>query len=284
MIAGILRCLARLPNSRGCKTTLWGRDCPSQQKGDWRGRVSFTRAECLNVDRRTSLIMTPKRSPHVLRFLPGVGELPLSFGVPSQVLVRKTPKAALRESPSLRNTLKLTTQKSPGPTGTLMALLRMQFRMEGQETTSSTQEAKKTKLASLPAYTPQTTKLKQKPWKEQQLILKPALTFPSKLSSLRTPCPSCRPSSQIGTLNSMTCLLLLPHFVDAMKSPYNGYHLTATCLAMRLLSLWQRRAQQKSKWIDPRATLRWRPSSRPSNTASGGTSTHGTTRLTPTTC
>ena len=100
---------------------------------------------------------------HVLRFLPGVGELPLSFGVPSQVLVRKTPKAALRESPSLRNTLKLTTQKSPGPSGTLMALLRMQFGMEGQESTSSTQEAKKTKLASLPAYTPQTTKLKQKP-------------------------------------------------------------------------------------------------------------------------
>ena len=85
---------------------------------------------------------------------------------------------------------------------------------------------------------------------------KPALMLPSKLSSLRTPCPSCRPSSQIGTLKSMTCLLLLPHFVDAMKSPYNGYHLTATCLEMRLLTLWQRRAQQKSKWIDPPATLR----------------------------
>ena len=105
----------------------------------------------------------PPPPPHVLLFLPGVGELPLSFGVPSQVLVRKTPKAALRESPSLRNTLKLTTQKSPGHTGTLMALLRMQFGMEGQESTSSTQETKKTKLASLPAYTPQTTKLKQKP-------------------------------------------------------------------------------------------------------------------------
>ena len=109
------------------------------------------------------MIMTPKRSPHALRFLPGVGELLSSYGVPSQVLVRKTPKAALRESPSLRNTLKLTTQKSPGPSGTLVALLRMQFGMEGQESTSSTQEAKKTKFASLRAYTPQTTKLKQKP-------------------------------------------------------------------------------------------------------------------------
>ena len=127
-------------------------------------RESFVhQSRYLNVDRRTSLIMTPKRSPHVLRFLPGVGELLLSFSVPSQVLVRKTPKAALRESPSLRNALKLTTQKSPGPSGTLMALLRMQFGMEGQESASSTQEAKKTKLASLPVYTPQTTKLKQKP-------------------------------------------------------------------------------------------------------------------------
>ena len=37
--------------------------------------------------------------------------------------------------------------------------------------------------------------------------------------------------------------------------------------------LWQRRAQQKSKWIGLLATLRWRSSSRPSNTASGGLST-----------
>ena len=65
MIAGILNCLARLPNSRGCKTTLWGGDCPSQQKGDWRGRVSFTRAECLNVDRRTSWSW-PERDPPCL--------------------------------------------------------------------------------------------------------------------------------------------------------------------------------------------------------------------------
>ena len=49
-------------------------------------------------------------------------------------------------------------------------------------------------------------------------------------------------------------------------------------------SLAKRRAQQRSKWKGPPATLRGRPSSRPSNTASGGTSTHGTTRLTPTTC
>ena len=62
MITEISNCLDRLPNSRGCKTTLWGRDCLSQQKGDWRGRVSFTRAEYLNDD-RTSLIMTSKRSP-----------------------------------------------------------------------------------------------------------------------------------------------------------------------------------------------------------------------------
>ena len=45
-----------------------------------------------------------------------------------------------------------------------------------------------------------------------------------------------------------------------------------------------RKAQQRSKWIGPPATQRWRPSSRPSNTGSGGMSTHCTTGLTPTTC
>ena len=103
------------------------------------------------------------------------------------------------------------------------------------------------------------------------------------LFSLRTPCPSCRPSSQTGTLNTTTSLLLLPLFVEAMQSPCNGFHPTATCLATRLLTLWQRKAQQWSKWIGPPAALRRRPSSRSSNTAGGGTSTHGTTRLTPTT-
>ena len=33
------------------------------KRGDWRGRVSSTRAEYLNDDRRASLTMTPKRSP-----------------------------------------------------------------------------------------------------------------------------------------------------------------------------------------------------------------------------
>ena len=78
--------------------------------------------------------------------------------------------------------------------------------------------------------------------------------LPPMLSSLRTPCPSCRPSSQTGTLNSTTCLLLLPHFVEAMQSPYNGYHPTATCLAMRLQTLWQRRAQKRKKERVDRST------------------------------
>ena len=45
-----------------------------------------------------------------------MSELLPSFGVPSQVLVKKTPKVALRESPSLWNTLRPTTRKSPGLT------------------------------------------------------------------------------------------------------------------------------------------------------------------------
>ena len=88
---------------------------------------------------------------------------------------------------------KLTTQKSPGPSGTLMALLKMQFTMEGQESTSSTQEAKKTKLASLPAYTPQTIKLKQKALKTAAAHIAVSTHASPMLSSLRTPCPSCRP-------------------------------------------------------------------------------------------
>ena len=167
----------------------------------------------MNDDRRTSLIMTPKRFPRALPFLPGVRELLPSFGVPSLVLIRKTPKAALTESPSLRNTFKPTTRRSPGLMCTLMALFRMQFGMEGWESISSTQEAKKTKLASLPAYTPQTIKLKQKPCKLQQPILKSALMLLPMLSFVRMPCPSCMPSSQIGTLKTTTRLLLLPPFV-----------------------------------------------------------------------
>ena len=228
--------------------------------------------------------MTPRRSPYVLPFLPGVRELLPPLGVPSLVLVRKTPIAALRESPSLRNTFRPTTWKSPGLMCTLMALLRMLFGMEGQESTSSAQEAKKTKLALLLAYTSQNIKLKQKPWKQQQPILMSAIMPLLMLSSLRMPCPSCRPSSQTGILTTRTCLLRLPRFVEAMQSPCNGFPSTETCLATRLLTLWQRKAQQRSKWIGPLATLRWRPSSRPSNIASGGTSTHGTPRPTPTTC
>ena len=105
----------------------------------------------------------------------------------------------------------------------------------------------------------------------------------AKKASLRMPCPSCRPFSQIGTLTTRTYLLLLPPSAEAIQSPYSRFPPTATCLALKLLTLWQRRAQQKSKWIGLPATLRWGPSSRSSNTASGGWSTHDTTRLTPTT-
>ena len=64
----------------------------------------------------------------------------------------------------------------------------------------------------------------------------------------------------VGSVYSV-CLLYLNVIVGLKGkllecNTYNGYHLTATCLAMRLLTLWQRRAQQKSKWIDPPATLR----------------------------
>ena len=59
-------------------------------------------------------------------------ELPPSVGLPSLVLVRKTPKAALKEKPSLRNTLQPTVQKSPGLMCTPTALLKIQFRRRGR--------------------------------------------------------------------------------------------------------------------------------------------------------
>ena len=177
--------------------------------------------------------MTPKRTPHVLPFLPEVSELLPSFGVPSQVLVRKTPKAALRESPSLRNTLKLTTQKSPG-VGYTDGSAENAIRNGGAGVYIQYAGGKEDKISL-------TTGLYSTNYKAEAEALKTAaahIEFSTHASpnvvSLRTPCPSC---SQIGTLNSTTCLLLLLHFVDAMQSPNNGYHPTATCLAMRLLTL-----------------------------------------------
>ena len=93
---------------------------------------------------------------------------------------------------------------------------------------------------------------------------------------------NCRPSSQTGTLTTTTylcsCILL--------QNPCS--HPTVDSLPLQHVwqwgcRLWQRRAKQKSKWTDLSATLRWRPSSSPSNTANGGSSTHGTTRPPPTT-
>ena len=98
-----------------------------------------------------------------------------------------------------------------------------------------------------------------------------ALMLLPMLSSSWMSFASCRPSSQIGTLNTTPCLLLLPRFEEAMQSPCNGFHPTATCLATRLLTLWQRKAQQRSKWIGLPATLRWRPSWRTKEEEEGTT-------------
>ena len=100
----------------------------------------------------------------------------------------------------------------------------MQVVVEGQESTSSTQEAKKTKLASLPAYIPQTINLEQKPWKQWQPILKSALMLLPMLSSLRTPCPSCRPSSQnrdteLNDLSAALASLCRGHVVTVQWIP-----------------------------------------------------------------
>ena len=70
----------------------------------------------------------PPPPAHFLPFLPGVRELLPSFSEPSLVLARKTSKAALRESSSLRNTFRPTTRKSPGLMFTLMGLYSTNYK------------------------------------------------------------------------------------------------------------------------------------------------------------
>ena len=68
-----------------------------------------------------------------------------------------------------------------------------------------------------------TTKLKQKPWKQQQPKLKSAPMFLTVLSSLRMPCPSCRPFSPIGTLATTTYLMPLS-ILQALQSNRDTDH------------------------------------------------------------
>ena len=62
--------------------------------------------------------MTPKRSPHVLSFLPGVSQLLPSFGVPSQVLIRKTP-VFLKKDSVVKEMPKKSCDLDPIPTSVL---------------------------------------------------------------------------------------------------------------------------------------------------------------------
>ena len=205
--------------------------------------------------------------PHVLPFLPGVRELLPSFGVPSLALVTKAHKAALRDSRSLWNTFKPTTHKSAG----LMCTHGSDentVRNGGTGVHIQYPGGKEDKPALLPAYTTKTMRLKQKSWKQEKLIF--------------MPCPSRRPSNKIGTLTATTCLLLLPPFSEAMQSPCNELSPTATCIATRLLTLWQKITTKEQVDMST-GNLRGRPFSQPSSTASGGSRTHGT-RLTPATC
>ncbi|KAL8570342.1 hypothetical protein ACOMHN_035760 [Nucella lapillus] len=68
------------------------------------------------------------------------------------------------------------------------------------------------------------------------------------------------------------------------QSPCSGFPPTATCLAMKLLTPWQRKALQKSRWTDKPATLNPRPSLRLSYRTSGSNNIHVTTEQTHATC
>ena len=196
-------------------------------------RGSFIhQSRTLNDDTGISLNMTPMRSPGVLMFVPGERELPLLFSVPSLVLVRKTPKVALREHPSLRNTFKPIAQNSPGLMSTPIALMRMQFRMEGQESASSTQEAQKTKSA-LP---PQTMKLKRKPWNSATLF-KDALSilqaFKSNNNTDHNRC-SCLPLQKSSSHTEMDSLPLQHPQWGCWLSDKEGHNKRASGLVYQL--------------------------------------------------
>ena len=61
------------------------------------------------------------------------------------------------------------------------------------------------------------SKLEQKPLKQQQPTTKSTIML-TTMFSLQTPCPSCRPFGQTGTLTTTTNPLLLPLFAEA-KGP-----------------------------------------------------------------
>ena len=139
-------------------------------------------------------------------------------------------------------------------------------------------------LDSYPGLSSKTYKTEEEALKTETAHIEPSTHAPHSTVVLTDAVSILQAFSQIGSQTTTIYLLHLSPFVEAMQSPCSRFPSTVMFLAMRLLTLWQRREQQKSKWIGLPATLRWRPSSTPSNIASGGTSAHGTTRLTRTTC
>ena len=128
------------------------------------------------------------------------------------------------------------------------ALLRMQFGMEGQESMSNTQEAKKTRSA----YRPMFYKVQSRSHENSSSPHRSALMLLTLLSSLRMPCPSCSPFSQIVTITPVTYLLLLPLLQKLCSHP------AADSLPQQRAKQMgqQRRARQKSKWTGLPATLK----------------------------
>ena len=205
-------------------------------------------------------------------------KLPSPFSVPSPVLVRKTPKVALKKVPLSGFSSK------PIPKRALDYCLHSWLFWECSSEwrgRSLHPVPRRQRTHNQPCNQPIPHKLQC--WsRSPENSSSPQWSQRSCFSQCGPPCRHI--VHQTGTLTTMTYLLLLPPFAEAMQSSCSGFPPTATCLAMRLLTRWQNRAQQKSRRIGLPATLKWRSPSRPSNTTSGGTSTHSTTRLTPTTC
>ena len=108
-------------------------------------------------------------------------------------------------------------------------------------------------------------------------MLKSALILLTMFSSSQMPRPPCRPYSKQEYWPWP--ILCSCHPLQKLCNPPAVDSLPLQCAWQWGCWLSGKVTQDKSKWTGLPATLRWRPSSRPRNTASGGMSTSATKRV-----
>ena len=171
--------------------------------------------------------MTPKRSLYVLPFLPGVREFLPSFGEPSLVLVRKTPKAGLRES-FTQGYLQTHHPKESWTHVYTDGSAENAVRNGGVGFYIQYPEGKEDKISLANGLCSTNYKAEAEALKTAAAHTEVSTHASPNVVLSQMPCQSCRLHSQIGTLNTTTCLPLLPPFAETMQSPCNGFPPTAS--------------------------------------------------------